>query len=122
SRGADVRAVAAASGAGSAPASGTIAERTGLTDWTVGELPELVDSKVAGGVVRGYPALVDEGASVALRLEATPEAAARATRTGVRRLVLLAVPSPVSYVLDHLTATEKLALATSPYQNAKALV
>ncbi|QEV99498.1 ATP-dependent RNA helicase HrpA [Microbacterium caowuchunii] len=115
-RGLEPRAVATASAA--AP----VAERSGLTDWTVGELPERVDSKVAGGIVRGYPALVDEGASVALRLEATPEAAARATRGGVRRLVLLAVPSPTSYVLDHLTATEKLALATSPYPNAKALV
>ncbi|MDF2492325.1 MAG: putative ATP-dependent helicase, partial [Microbacterium sp.] len=105
-----------------AAASAPVAERTGMTDWTVGELPELVDSPVAGGVVRGYPALVDEGASVALRVEATPEEAARLTRAGVRRLVLLAVPSPVSYVLEHLTANEKLALATSPYQNAKALV
>jgi ATP-dependent helicase HrpA len=113
-------AVAAASASGGA--SGGVAERTGLTDWTVGDLPVLVDSPVAGGVVRGYPALVDEGATVALRVEATPDAAARATRAGVRRLVLLAVPSPVSYVLDHLTATEKLALATSPYPNAKALV
>ena len=116
----DPRAVAAASATGDP--SLVVTERTGLVDWTVGELPVLVDSRVAGGVVRGYPALVDEGSSVALRVEATPEAAARATRGGVRRLVLLAVPSPVSYVLDHLTANEKLALATSPYPNAKALV
>jgi ATP-dependent helicase HrpA len=40
----------------------------------------------------------------------------------VRRLVLLAVPSPVAYVLDHLTSPEKLALAASPYPSAKALV
>lgn len=97
-------------------------ERTGLTDWTVGDLPEQIDTRVAGGVVRGYPALVDEGTSVALRVEATPEAAARATRAGVRRLVLLAVPSPAPYVLEHLTQNEKLALAASPYASAKALV
>ena len=105
-----------------APAGPAFAERTGLTDWTFEDLPEVVDTKVAGGVVRGYPAIVDEGASVALRIEATPEAAARATRAGVRRLVLLAVPSPVAYVLDHLTSPEKLALAASPYPSAKALV
>lgn len=97
-------------------------ERTGLTDWTVGDLPEQIDTRVAGGVVRGYPALVDEGTSVALRVETTPEAAARATRAGVRRLVLLAVPSPAPYVLEHLTQNEKLALAASPYASAKALV
>ncbi|WP_345803261.1 ATP-dependent RNA helicase HrpA [Microbacterium sp. AZCO] len=98
------------------------AERSGLTDWTLGDLPDVVDTKVAGGVVRGYPALIDEGASVALRIEATPEAAAAATHAGVRRLVLLAVASPSAYVLDHLTSTEKLALAASPYPSAKALV
>ncbi len=97
-------------------------ERTGLTEWSFGDLPEVVDTKVAGGVVRGYPAIVDEGASVALRIETTPEAAARATIAGVRRLLLLAVASPSSYVLEHLTSAEKLALAASPYPSAKALI
>ncbi|MDN3496005.1 ATP-dependent RNA helicase HrpA [Planococcus sp. APC 4015] len=98
------------------------AERTGLTDWTFGDLPEVVDTRVAGGVVRGYPAIVDEGQSVAIRIEATPDAAAAATLAGVRRLVLLSVPSPVAYVLEHLTSAEKLALAASPYPSAKALI
>ncbi|MGX5769475.1 ATP-dependent RNA helicase HrpA [Microbacterium trichothecenolyticum] len=100
----------------------TFAERTGLTDWTFGDLPDVVDTKVAGGVVRGYPAIVDEGASVALRIETTPAAAARATKAGVRRLVLLAVASPSAYVLEHLTSAEKLALAASPYPSAKGLI
>ncbi|KRB39013.1 ATP-dependent RNA helicase HrpA [Microbacterium sp. Root180] len=112
---------AAAAGA-TAAAGSAFAERTGLTEWTVGDLPDVVDTKVAGGVVRGYPAIVDEGSSVALRIESTPEAAAQATRAGVRRLLLLAVPSPTAYVLDHLTSPEKLALAASPYSSAKALV
>ncbi|MFT4134923.1 ATP-dependent RNA helicase HrpA [Microbacterium sp.] len=104
-----------------APAS-RFAEQSGLIDWTFGALPSLIDTPVAGGVVRGYPALVDEGTSVALRIEATPEQAARLTHAGIRRLVLLAVPSPTAYVLDHLTAAEKLALAASPYPSARALV
>ncbi|MBF4563194.1 ATP-dependent RNA helicase HrpA [Microbacterium sp. VKM Ac-2870] len=98
------------------------AERTGIVTWDVGTLPEVVDTKVAGGVVRGYPALVDEKTSVALRIESTPERAARLTHAGVRRLLLLAVPSPSAYVLDHLTAAEKLSLAASPYPSAKALI
>ncbi len=109
----------AASAAASGPA---FVERAGLTDWTIGDLPELVDTPVAGGVVRGYPALVDTGQDVTLRIEATPETATAATRAGVRRLVLLSSPSPASYVLEHLTANEKLALASSPYQHAKALI
>ncbi len=98
------------------------AERTGLTQWSFGDLPDVVDTRVAGGIVRGYPALVDDGATVSLRIESTPEAAARATRAGARRLLLLAVPSPSAYVLEHLTSAEKLALAASPYPSAKALV
>jgi ATP-dependent helicase HrpA len=39
----------------------------------------------------------------------------------VRRLLLLAIPSPLSYVREHLTQSEKLLLATSPYQNVNAL-
>lgn len=105
-----------------AEASPAFASRTKLTTWDLDELTEVVDTPVAGGVVRGYPALVDDGDSVALRVEATPEDAARHTRAGIRRLLLLAVPSPATYVLDHLTANEKLALAASPYQNAKALI
>ncbi|CAH0175755.1 DUF3418 domain-containing protein [Microbacterium sp. Bi128] len=105
-----------------AQASPAFASRTKLTTWDIDELTEVVDTPVAGGVVRGYPALVDDGDSVALRVEATPEDAARHTRAGIRRLLLLAVPSPATYVLDHLTANEKLALAASPYQNAKALI
>ncbi|MCJ1707029.1 DUF3418 domain-containing protein [Microbacterium sp. VKM Ac-2923] len=105
-----------------AEASPAFASRAKLTTWDLDELTEVVDTPVAGGVVRGYPALVDEGDSVALRVEATPEDAARHTRAGIRRLMLLAVPSPAAYVLDHLTANEKLALAASPYQNAKALI
>ncbi|MBB2974903.1 ATP-dependent helicase HrpA [Microbacterium endophyticum] len=99
-----------------------VAARSGLTTWDIDDLPAVVDSRVAGGIVRGYPALIDDGESVSVRIEATPEAAAVATTAGVRRLVLLAVPSAASYVLEHLTAKEKLALAASPYASAKALI
>ncbi|MBW8762928.1 MAG: ATP-dependent RNA helicase HrpA [Microbacterium sp.] len=97
-------------------------ERSGLTAWTFGDLPEVLDTRVAGGVVRGYPAIVDDVKSVSVRVEATADAAAAASRDGVLRLVLLNVPSPTSYVQEHLTSQEKLALAASPYQNAAALL
>ncbi len=97
-------------------------EQTGLTGWTFGDLPEVLDTRVAGGVVRGYPAIVDQGKSVSVRVESTPEAAAASTRDGVLRLVLLGVPSPSSYVQEHLTSQEKLALAASPYPSAAGLI
>lgn len=115
-------AVARSTAGNAAPPSAAVQERTGITTWDFGDLPDVVDTKVAGGVVRGYPALIDEGTSVTLRVEATPERAARLTEAGVRRLLLLAVPSPATYVLEHLTSAEKLALASSPYPSAKALI
>lgn len=97
-------------------------EKHDLIAWTFGDLPEVLDTRVAGGVVRGYPAIVDQGKTVSVRVEATADAAAAATRAGVLRLVLLGVPSPSSYVQQHLTSQEKLALAASPYQSAAALI
>ncbi len=113
------RVAAAGSDAASAPG---FAAREGLTDWPGESLPEVVDTRVGGGVVRGYPALVDAGQSVSLQVQTTPEAAVTATRAGVRRLLLLSSASPESYVLEHLTAAEKLALAASPYASARALI
>ncbi|MBO0981292.1 ATP-dependent RNA helicase HrpA [Microbacterium sp. SD291] len=112
---------AAAERVAAASARGPV-EQDGLTAWTFGDLPEVLDTRVAGGVVRGYPAVVDQGKTVSVRVEATADAAAAATREGVLRLVLLGVPSPSSYVQQHLTSQEKLALAASPYQNAAALI
>ena len=96
-------------------------ERAGLTTWDFEELPKIVDTRRAGSVIRGYPTLVDAGATVAIRVMSTPADQARALPAGIRRLLLLTIPSPLSWVRDHLSQTEKLTLATSPYQNTQAL-
>jgi ATP-dependent helicase HrpA len=96
-------------------------ERAGITTWDFDELPHVIDTRQGGTVIRAYPALVDKGGSVSITLMSTPEDQARETPGGVRRLLLLAIPSPLSYVREHLTQTEKLLLATSPYQNVNAL-
>jgi ATP-dependent helicase HrpA len=96
-------------------------ERAGLTAWDFDELPRTLDTKQGGNTIRAYPALVDDGASVAIRLMTTPDDQAREQRRGVRRMLLLAIPSPVSYVQDHLTQAEKLTLAQSPYHTTAEL-
>jgi ATP-dependent helicase HrpA len=105
--------------------SGRRIERSGLTAWPDQDLPEVLDTKQAGGVIRAYPALVEEGsgpkATVGVQLLATPDDRTVQMPAGVRRLVMLAVPSPVSYIQQHLTAPEKLALAASPYPSTNAL-
>jgi ATP-dependent helicase HrpA len=97
-------------------------ERAGLTSWDFDKLPRQVDTRHGGNLIRGYPALVDEGASVAIRLMATPEDQRREHARGVRRLLVLGVPSPLPYVQEHLSANEKLTLAASPYPSVRALL
>ncbi|TFC32651.1 ATP-dependent RNA helicase HrpA [Cryobacterium sp. TMT2-14] len=96
-------------------------ERTGLTTWDFPELPRFLDTRQGDNTIRGYPTLVDEGASVAIRMMSTEAEQARTLPDGVRRLLLLATPSPVAYVQQHLTGAEKLSLATSPYRTTQAL-
>ncbi|WP_025158551.1 ATP-dependent RNA helicase HrpA [Leifsonia aquatica] len=101
-------------------------ERAGLTAWDFDELPRHLDSTHEGpggstNTIRAYPALVDDGQSVSIRLMSTPADQAKAMPGGVRRLLLASIPSPVAYVQQHLTANEKLTLAASPYPNTKAL-
>ena len=96
-------------------------ERTGLSTWDFDELPKVLDTKQGDNTIRAYPAIADRGDSVAITLMSTPQDQARAMRSGVRRLLLLAVPSPTGYVQSHLTGTEKLALAQSPYRSTAEL-
>jgi ATP-dependent helicase HrpA len=96
-------------------------ERVGLTTWDFDALPLTLDTKQGNTVIRGYPTLVDLGASVSIRLMATQADQARAMKAGVRRMLLLAIPSPTGYVQQHLTAQEKLFLAASPYRTTAEL-
>ena len=68
---------------------GASLERTGLTTWSVGTVPETFEGRSGGLTVEGYPALVDEGTSVALRVLPDRGAARASHRRGVRRLLLL---------------------------------
>jgi ATP-dependent helicase HrpA len=66
-----------------------VAERTGIVDWDIGALPQVVESNAGGHVVRGYPALLDDDDSVALRVLTKPDLQQRVMHGGVRRLLLL---------------------------------
>ena len=90
-------------------------ERRGLTSWSFGDLPATFEEQRDGQRSPGHPALVDEGASVALQVLGSAEEARRAGRLGVRRLLTLTVPSPVKHVVSRLDARQKLALGHSAY-------
>lgn len=64
-------------------------ERDGLRDWDFGGLPETVPLKRAGIRMQGYPALIDRGDTVAIRVLDSRQRAGRAMRAGLRRLFML---------------------------------
>ncbi len=97
-------------------------ETRGLTAWTIGELPKVVALPGTGQAVRGHPALVDEGESVAVRVLETPGAQAAAMAAGTRRLLLLGIPSPVRGVQSSLTNAQRLALAGAPHDGVGAVL
>ena len=97
-------------------------ERSGLTDWTIGALSREIELEGTGGAVKAYPALVDEGDSVAVRALDSPAEQARAHRAGVRRLLTLNVPSPLRHVQDGLDLHAQLALATAPHGSVRAVL
>jgi ATP-dependent helicase HrpA len=101
---------------------GAAIERAGLTSWTVGTVPERWEGRAGGQVVVGFPALVDEGASVGLRVLADEGSAAAAHRAGVRRLLLLNTSAPWKRVLARLGNAQKLALADNPHGSVPALL
>ncbi|GAA1428732.1 ATP-dependent RNA helicase HrpA [Microlunatus lacustris] len=96
--------------------------RTGLRTWDLGTLPEQVQLSRGGHAVVGYPALVDEGATVGVAVLDTPERQAVSHAAGLRRLVLLGTPDPTKWVVAHLGNAEKLALGQSPYPGVPELL
>ncbi|HEY0559047.1 MAG TPA: ATP-dependent RNA helicase HrpA [Frankiaceae bacterium] len=107
------RAVTAAAGA---------LERAGLTSFDVDDVPTQVSRDRGGHAVHAYPALVDEGDTVALRALADPVTQERAHRAGVRKLLLLNLPSPAKLLRDRLTVPVKLALTGAPHADLSALL
>ncbi|WP_338751581.1 ATP-dependent RNA helicase HrpA [Janibacter alittae] len=101
---------------------GASIERTGLTGWDIDDLPETFTTRAGKHTVVGYPALVDDGGSVALRVLPDEQQARAAHRDGVRRLLLLNTSPPWKRVLARLTNAQKLALADNPHGSVPTLL
>jgi ATP-dependent helicase HrpA len=86
-----------------------------MTTWELEELPKEVAIDGPGRAMTAYPALVDEGDSVAVRLFATPDEQAAAMWDGTRRLLVLGLPSPSRQLRTLVTEDGKKAIAAGPY-------
>ncbi|MFD9935596.1 ATP-dependent RNA helicase HrpA [Streptomyces massasporeus] len=97
-------------------------ERSGLTDWTIGTLTRVFETRRAGQPVKAYPALVDDGDTVSVRLFDTEAEQARAMWKGTRRLILRNIPvNPAKFASQKLTNAQKLALSANPHGSIQGL-
>ncbi|HEY9438855.1 MAG TPA: ATP-dependent RNA helicase HrpA, partial [Streptomyces sp.] len=108
--------------AATAGPTGESIERSGLTTWTIGTLDRLFETRRAGQPVKAYPALVDQGETVAVRLFDTEAEQQQAMWRGTRRLILLNIPvHPAKFASDKLSNQQKLALSRNPHGSVQAL-
>ncbi len=70
----------------------------GITDWTFGELPELMEISRRGQTLIGHPALTDRGSDCAIEVYDDPLEARREHRKGLLRLFRLALREQVKFV------------------------
>lgn len=108
--------------AATAGPSGESIERSNLTDWTIGTLDRVFETRRAGQPVKAFPALVDQGGTVAVRLFDTEAEQQQAMWRGTRKLILLNIPvNPAKFASDKLTNQQKLALSRNPHGSIQAL-
>lgn len=88
-------------------------EREDLIDWQFGDLPVEV-SIDAGITIRRYPALVDQGSSVAILLQDDRDVAKRLSRAGLARLFMLRTAQQRSAILKRLKQLEKQLVLKMP--------
>ncbi len=101
---------------------GPAIERKGLTRWDFGDLPETITRRKGQQRLTGYPALIDEGTSVAITLLDTPEAAQDATRRGVLRLMRIALTDVLARYTKGPAGFAAAAIAFKPAIGADALL
>ncbi len=99
-------------------------ERSGLHGWPedIDELPRTVERVSGGHTVRGFPAFVDAGSAVDVRVFATKAAQDAAMGPGLRRLLRLSVPSPVKTIERQLNPRTRLVLGANPDGSLGALL
>jgi ATP-dependent helicase HrpA len=85
-------------------------------------VPRVVEGDSGGRPVRGYPALVDAGAAVDVRVFATPAQQAAEMAKGTRRLLRLSIPSPTKAIEKQLDTRTRLTLGANPDGSLTALL
>jgi ATP-dependent helicase HrpA len=80
------------------------------TDWTFGELPELLEIQKGGQTLIGYPGLIDLVEAVAIEVFDEPDVAAARHRVGLRRLFALQIKDALKYLEKNIPDLQKMAV------------
>ena len=92
-------------------ASGGVTSPGPYTAWTFGELPELMEIRKGGQTLIGFPALVDQGDSVAIEVFDEPDVAQKKHQSGLRRLFALHIKDALKYLEKNIPDLQKMAVA-----------
>ncbi len=79
-----------------------------ITDWSFGELPEIMEIRRKGQSLIGHPALADMGTHCELQVFDEPEEAKRIHRAGLRRLFLLQLKEQVKFLEKNLSSLQRV--------------
>ncbi|SPY32971.1 ATP-dependent RNA helicase HrpA [Pasteurella canis] len=90
-------------------------EQSGIHVWNFDSLPQCYEQKKRGFTVKAFPAIVDEKEAVGIKLFETEFEQQVAMQQGLRRLLLLNVPSPIKYLHEKLPNKSKLGLYFTPF-------
>jgi ATP-dependent helicase HrpA len=82
----------------------------GLTAWTFGELPELLEIVQGKLTLIGFPALVDKGSHCDLEVFDDPTVAARTHRLGLRRLFALQFKEQLKFVEKNIPGLQQMGM------------
>jgi ATP-dependent helicase HrpA len=95
------------------------------TDWTFGELPELLEIRRKLGkdiqTLIGFPALIDQGDSVSIEVFDEPGVAAAKHQAGLRRLVALQIKDALKYLEKNIPDLQKMGIAYLPLGTSEEL-
>lgn len=97
-------------------------EQSGIHIWNFATLPQFYEQKKHGFSIKAYPAIVDEKEAVGIKLFETEFEQQRAMQAGLRRLLLLNVPSPIKYLHEKLPNKAKLGLYFTPFGTVLQLI
>jgi len=101
---------------------GSDLERSGIVAWDFGALAETAQLERGGISMRAYPALVDEGDSVALRLIDNPAEALFLSRRGVARLAYIYLEKNGKYLRKEILKGKDIGLSVAGIGNRDKVV